>query len=158
MHRKTFYRALSLWVVCALTVSPLLAETSARLNTVNTASRWAAVAGTPEQSWVYASQGFDQAPGDDVVSPPIVPQPRKAVLQRPSADLVVGTPGKHRLSEPDSPLTSDGKAAPQGSGWRMLWGLGGAAAGAGLGFLIGGPIGAAIGGVIGGLLGFIFGK
>lgn len=89
----------------------------------------------------------------EAVSPPPVLVPVSSP-RTPTADLVVGTPGKDRISEPKSPLTAEGKPKEARSSGGIWWTLGGAAIGAGVGFLLGGPIGAAIGAVALGLLAF----
>ena len=96
---------------------------------------------------------FDGTANGGAVSPPPVLVPVRSERQ-PSADLIVGTPGKDHIKEPKSPLTADGKPKEVKSSGAVWWTLGGAAAGAGIGFLLGGPIGAAIGAVALGLLAF----
>ncbi|TPW21988.1 MAG: hypothetical protein FD126_130, partial [Elusimicrobia bacterium] len=89
----------------------------------------------------------------EAVSPPPVLAPVSSPRDK-SSDLIIGTPGKDRISEPKSPLTADGQPKEAKSSGGLWWTAGGAVVGAGIGFLLGGPIGAAIGAVALGLLAF----
>jgi hypothetical protein len=107
-----------------------------------------------------AGQGWDRA-GDrsgDYISAPLVAEPPGGFLKKPTANLIVGNPGQEYVkSEPDTPLTHDGKAKKQKSGNQLWWTLGGAVAGAGIGFLLFGPVGAVIGALAAGAAGYFFG-
>ena len=140
-----------------LGAAPVRAQLMGTLNGANDASRGAAGQADPNAAKDQAGTIFD-TPGSGsagFVSPPPVLAPVSSPRQ-PSADLIVGEPGKHRIAEPKNPLTSDGKPVKQGSGQKLWWGLGGVAAGAAIGFLIGGPIGAAIGAAVLGALAWFF--
>lgn len=132
------------------------AQVLGTLGSADAASRNAAASSDPAAMKKDAGAVWDTASGSGAVSPPPVLAPVRSE-RAPTADLIVGTPGKREIREPKNPLTPDGKAKPQKSGQRIWWTLGGAAAGAGIGFLVGGPIGAAIGGLAGAILGFLFG-
>jgi len=156
------YRGLRVFLAALLlgaSVSRLGATSSAELYSIQWNGRQALHSTDPESLKSGSMRGFDgYAAQDGYVSPPLVPKAREGSLTRRTGNLIVGTPGD-RIREPRTPLTGDGKALTQRSGWlnRGLWTLGGAALGAGAGFLIAGPVGAAIGGVLGALAGLFFG-
>lgn len=129
-----------------------LAQTLGQAASTAGASRSAAANPDSDAARQAAGATFDGSAGGAVSPPPVlvpVSSPRA-----PTADLVVGTPGKDRIREPHSPLTADGKPKAARSSGAVWWTAGGAVAGAAIGFLLGGPIGAAIGAVALGLLAF----
>ncbi|TBR21753.1 hypothetical protein EPO15_09450 [bacterium] len=145
-----------LTLVCltaVLAAANALAQTMGQATTAAATSRAAAGQADADKASQTAGALFDGTAAGGAVSPPPVLVPVKSERQ-PSADLIVGTPGKDHIKEPKSPLTPDGKAKEAKSSGGVWWTLGGAVAGAGIGFLLGGPIGAAIGAVALGLLAF----
>lgn len=148
-------RTTLLSLAAALAALPAGAQTMGAAQEAAGTARSAAGQPSPDAARQGAGASWDGTRGDGAVSPPPVLVP--AVSPRaPSADLIVGTPGKHQIREPKNPLTEDGKPKEQKSGGAIWWGLGGAVVGAGVGFLVAGPIGAVIGGLGLALLAFFF--
>lgn len=145
-------RTLLVCLTAALGAANALAQTMTQAATAASTSR-AAVAQADAAASQTAGTLFDGTATGGSVSPPPVLVPVRSERQ-PSADLIVGTPGKDHISEPKSPLTAEGKPKEVKSSGAVWWTVGGAAAGAAIGFLVGGPIGAAIGAVALGLLAF----
>lgn len=134
-----------------------LAQTMTQAATAAGTSRTAAAAIDDGAAKKGAGAFFDGSTAGAAVSEAVSPPPVLAPVSSPrdkSADLIIGTPGKDKISEPKSPLTVDGKPKEAKSSGGVWWTVGGAVAGAGIGFLLGGPIGAAIGAVALGLLAF----
>lgn len=155
-YNEAMTRKAALSLAVSLFAGSLCAQTLQTLGAAADISRGAALKGDEAGAKQDAGAVFDGGNGTGAVSPPPVLVPVRSE-RGVSADLIVGTPGKHQVREPKNPLTADDKAKEQKSGKSLWWGLGGAAAGAAIGFLLGGPIGAAIGAVALGILGFIFG-
>ncbi|MEI8191509.1 MAG: hypothetical protein WCI75_17480, partial [candidate division NC10 bacterium] len=130
---------------------------ASRIRAVLDASEQAARAGDPQDAARLAGKGFDgAAQSQGFVSPPPVPELEHGE-KRPTANLIIGDPGRATLREPRNPLTKEGKPGRQRSGHGGMWALGGAAVLGLAGFLLGGPIGAAIGAVLGAALGGFLG-
>lgn len=149
-----------LTLICLTTVlgaANALAQTMTQAATVAGASRTAAAAVDEAAAKQGAGAFFDGSKGGAAVGEAVSPPPVLAPVASPrdkSADLVIGTPGKDKISEPKTPLTVDGKPQEAKSSGGLWWTAGGAVVGAGIGFLLGGPVGAAIGAVALGLLAF----
>ncbi|PCI36601.1 MAG: hypothetical protein COB53_08980 [Elusimicrobia bacterium] len=146
----------------SIAASGASASTLELLRSINRQARDAAAAASARDARVVSGAGWDQGGlyrvGDDnIVSPSLLPKPMGPALKKPTANLVVGTPGAYRVREPKNPLNEDGTAKKKSSGNKFWWALGGLAAGAGVGFLLFGPIGALIGGLAAGLAGIFFG-
>lgn len=134
-----------------------LAQTMSQAAAAAGSSKGAAAAVEEAKAKQGAGAFFDGATRGATVGDAVSPPPVLAPVSSPrdkSADLVVGTPGKDKISEPKTPLTVDGKPKEAKSSGGIWWTAGGAVVGAGIGFLLGGPIGAAIGAVALGLLAF----
>lgn len=144
-------------LAAVLGASDALAQTMTQAATAAGVSRSAAADLDLDSAKRGAGALFDGGTGvastAEAVSPPPVLAPVSSPRDK-SADLIIGTPGKDRISEPKSPLTVDGKPKEAPGSGALWWTLGGVAAGAGIGFLLGGPIGAGIGAVALGLLAF----
>jgi len=150
-------------LLCLALVLCLVPSQAAFASTVETARTAAGTSGNAalnaDLDAAKAGSGsvFDTRVAQAGLSTAVVPRSFEPTQRHPSADLIVGTPGKVRPREPKTPLKADGTAKEQKSGSNVWWALGGAAAGAGIGFLVGGIVGAAVGAVIGGVLGYFFG-
>ena len=146
-----------LCLAAVLGASNALAQTMTQAAAAAGTSRSAAADLNVDAAKRGAGALFDGGTGDAAVAEAVSPPPVLAPVASPrdrSADLIIGTPGKDRISEPKSPLTVDGKPKEAKSSGGVWWTAGGAVVGAGVGFLVGGPIGAAIGAVALGLLAF----
>lgn len=146
-------RTLLLCLTAVLGAANALAQTMGQAGTAASTSRAAVAQADAGAASQTAGTLFDGTAPGGAVSPPPVLVPVRSERQ-PSADLIVGTPGKDQIREPKSPLTAEGKPKEAKSSGAVWWTLGGAVAGAAVGFLLGGPIGAAIGAVALGLLAF----
>ena len=150
-------RSTLICLTAVLGAANALAETMPQAAAAAGTSRAAAAVVDEAAAKQGAGALFDGSTGGAVVSEAVSPPPALSPVSSPrdkSADLVIGTPGKDKISEPKTPLTVDNKPAEAKSSGGLWWTAGGAVVGAGVGFLLGGPIGAAIGAVALGLLAF----
>jgi len=150
------------FLALSIAASGASASTLELLRSVAQSGRDAGTADSSNAAKWGSGSGWDRTGSvkngsDNFVSPPLVPKPLGPSLKKPTANLIVGTPGAYQIKEPENPLTKEGKAKKQGSGKKLWWALGGAAVGAGIGFLLFGPIGALIGGLAAGAAGYFFG-